>query len=305
MLECGFPFPIISRTAPTPHAHAMPSSQNPSQEPPRIPAALVHYIARGLIERSVSIKILPTLIREISPEPLPPEAFVSEGLNAPLSQWQLNSRNEAPSLLSHLKSRLKKTLNVGQHVHPITWAQLTSSDPHQPVAQLVFAPLAFEASADVLNDFECFPKWFADDGVLLFATLAAGGLPELVNAQPEWLDLLTHWPNIMDAGARLQALRFGLPVLDVESVPLAYVDCATMWHDINALLPPLQTMDAHARDTWREKLQQLFDQGLRELSVQVLYGQVWQVRAPKQLSDTHTVSLESLTSQLEQRRTYK
>ncbi|AXF84628.1 hypothetical protein DTO96_100338 [Ephemeroptericola cinctiostellae] len=279
----------------------MPSSQKPPSAQPSIPAALVHYVARGLIERSVSIKILPTLIREISPAPLPAEAFVSEGLNAPLSQWQLSDHPEAPSLLS----RLKKTLNVGSQVSNITWAQLISNEPHQPAAQLVFAPLTLEASVDVLSDFEHFPKWFADDGVLLFANLAAGGLPELVNAQPEWLELLTHWPNIMDAGARLQALRFGLPVLDVESVPLAYADCATMWQDINALLPQLRTMDAHARGIWHGKLQQLFDQGLRELSVQVLYGQVWQVRAPKQLSDTHTVSLESLTSQLEQRRTYK
>lgn len=279
----------------------MPTPQKPTSALPSIPAALVHYVARGLIERSVSIKILPALMREISLAPLPPEAFVSEGLNAPLSQWQLNAHREEPSLFS----RLKKTLNVGVQVNPITWAQLTAHAPHQPAAQLVFAPLVLEASEDVLNDFELFPKWFADEGVLLFATFAAGGLPELVNAQPEWLELLAHWPNIMDAGARLQALHFGLPVLDVESVPLTYADCATMWHDINALLPQLRGMDGAAREVWRGKLQQLFDQGLRELSLQVLYGQVWQVRASKPLSGTHTVSLESLTSQLEQRRTYK
>ena len=276
-------------------------SQKPSPAQPSIPAALVHYVARGLIERSVSIKILPTLIREISPAPLPPDAFLSEGLNAPLSQWRLNPHHEAPTLFS----RLKKTLNVGSQVCNITWAQLIASEPHQPTAQLVFGRLALETFGDMLRDFECFPNWCADEGVLLFAHFAAGGLPELVNAQPEWLDLLSHWPNIMDAGARLQALRFGLPVLDVESVPLAYTDCATMWHDVNALLPQLSAMDDDSREMWHAKLQQLFDQGLRELSVQVLYGQVWQVRAPKQLSDTHTVSLESLTSQLEQRRTYK
>lgn len=290
----------------------MPSPQNQLVSPFVLPIDLVHHVAHGLLERSVSIKILPTLMREISPAPLPPEAFVNEGLTAPLSQWWLNAETAdaaAPSF--SLFKRLKQVLS--KQVERTTWAQLSSGEnsgessrgTQHPPAQLVFAPLVLDASDDVLRDFACLPQWFADEGVLLFATFAAGGLPELVNAQPEWLELLTHWPSIMDAGARLQALRFGLPVLDVESVPLAYTDVATMWADVNAFLPALRNMDADARAVWHAKLQRLFDQGQRELSVQVLYGQVWQVRAPKQLSDTHTVSLESLTAQLEQRRTYK
>ncbi|TDR32577.1 hypothetical protein [Hydromonas duriensis] len=267
---------------------------------PNIPAALVHYVAQGLIERSVSIKILPTLMREISPAPLPKTYFVQAGLTATCAQWQLSDRaNTSLPLLE----RLKSTVGIGFTRQ--TWAQLSTGAAHQPAAQLVFAPLVLDAAEDVLQALACLPAWFADDGVLLFATLAAGGLPELVNAQPEWLELLGHWPSIMDAGARLQDLRFGLPVLDVEAVPLSYSDFNTTWHDVTAFVPALRHMDTASAEPWKERLRHLFDNGLRDLSLQVLYGQVWQPTAPKSERTEHTVSLESLTAQLEHRRTFK
>lgn len=265
---------------------------------PKIPAALVQHIAHGLIERSVSIKILPALMREISPAPLSPDAFMQAGLSSPLSQWVLDDGASQPSMFNRLKSVFSKS------PERTTWAQLTADELTQTPAQLVFAPLVLDTAPDVLANFVHLPKWFAKDGVLLFATLAAGGLPELVNAQPEWLELLTHWPNIMDAGARLQELRFGLPVLDVESVPLAYADFATLWHDVCAMLPALREMTGNEQDKWRDKLQQLYNDGLREINVEVLYGQVWQIQAPKTHSGEYTISLDSLTSQLEHRKTF-
>lgn len=251
-----------------------------------LPPDLVHHVARELIERSRDIKHAPTLMREISPHPLPASAFAE--LNLPLSQWQLGE--SSPSSL------WQKLNPFAAKIQTIDLNQL--NQPAQPAAALVFAPLVLDAYADVLDALKQLPNWFSDDGVLLFATLGAGGLPEIVNAQPEWLDLLSHWPNIMDAGARLQDLRFGLPVLDVETVDLSYSDFDALWADVQAFVPSANNV------TWRNRLHELYEQGLRQISLQVMYGQVWQVQAARHASDTHTVSLESLMAQLPHRKTF-
>ncbi|MGL4766812.1 MAG: hypothetical protein ACRCV6_01820 [Formosimonas sp.] len=253
-----------------------------------LPIDLVQHVARELLERSQDIKITPTLMREISPHPLPARTFKTYGLNAPLSQWRLGAAPAAP---------LWRTLNpFARQVESIDWHALTQ--PAQSDATLVFAPLVLDASAQRLQDLALLPNWFSTDGVLLFACLSAGSLPEIVNAQPEWLEQLTHWPNIMDAGARLQELRFGLPVLDVETVELSYSDFAPLWRDVQAFIPHLPP------EPWRAKLSELYAQGLRQISLQVLYGQVWHIQAARRVSDTHTVSLESLTAQLPHRKTF-
>lgn len=264
-----------------------------------LPTDLVQHVARQLLERSRDIKLLPKLIREISLAPLPVADFKAQHLIAPLSQWRLDGLQNTAS--ASLFQRLKTAL--GQQLDAKSFSQLTTKSPHTPAADLVFAPLVLDVSDDILAQFEYLPNWFASDGVLLFATLSAGGLPELVNAQPEWLELLQHWPNIMDAGARLQALRFSLPVLDVETTPLEYADFETLWQDVCALLPILATMAANEQNIWRDKLAQLFTNGLRTITLQIMYGQVWQVTAPKDKRTEHTISLDSLVAQLDHQKT--
>ena len=263
---------------------------------PQLPTDLVQHVARELLERVTSIKIKPALMREISAYPLPIHEFKSLGFNAPLSQWRVMTAQSEPEQGGWLRK-----LNPFRTVIESRRLDELLGDSHQPAASLVFAPLVLDGANDMLEAFAQLPNWFSEDGELLFATLSAGSLPEIVNAEPEWLELLTHWPNIMDAGARLQDLRFGLPVLDVETIQLSYRDFDALWADVQAFIPALNSTN---QEVWRNRLQVLFANGLRQISVQVLYGQVWQVQAKKHVSDTHTVSLESLTAQLHHRKTF-
>ena len=175
-------------------------------------------------------------------------------------------------------------------------------------AQLVIAPFILDGlyAQDVLTNLEQLPHWFAPDGVLLFAMLGAGALPELVNRDSDWLAHLKHLPNIMDTGARLQALRFGLPVLDVETVRLGYSDAETLWADVLGISPSLRALDEPSQNTWREKTHTEFAQGLHELSLEIIFGQVWQPSTPTTQRDdgVRTVSLESLTHSLKSHRTH-
>ncbi len=268
----------------------------PVKSKPSLPAALVQYAARELTTRAESIKVSRQKVHEISTAPLP------------LSEWKLaypNSQIEQthvcdePAPEINWMQRLKKNMSASVPSQ-ISWSELSAADYAPSQMALVFAPMVLDVSDDVLATMAVMPKWFSADGVLLFATLANGSLPELVNAQPEWLDLFTHWHNIMDVGARLQALNFGLPVLDVETLTLSYSEFDTLWQDLIAFLPALQSKSNEETQVWRDKAHGLFNQGLRHISLEVLYGQVWQptVKATK---TEHTVSFESLTDQLTKR----
>lgn len=263
-----------------------------------LPKDLVQSVAQNLIERSLSIKINLKLVREISSYPLPKVSFQSLGMIAPLEQWQVSdSALQSESFWQKLNPFYQKKRSHTQN-------ELLITGNHEPRADLVFAPLVLNSVDNVLDKLSFLPHWFSSDGVLLFAILGAGGLPEIVNEQTEWLDLLGHWPNIMDAGARLQELRFGLPVLDVETVALSYADFDVLWADILIFIPVLMSMIDEKRMVWKNRLRQLFDQGLRVISLQVIYIQVWQVSAPHDNGGIHTVSLESLTAQLPHRKTF-
>lgn len=262
-----------------------------------LPKDLVQYVARNLIERSLSIKINPELIREISNHPLPTADFQSLGLSAPLEQWRVLSSGLPP------KSLWQKLNPFHQKMPCFTQNELLTVN-HEPRADLVFAPLTLDGVDNMLDKLSVLPHWLSDNGVLLLAILGAGGLPEIVNAQTEWLDLLGHWPNIMNAGARLQELRFELPVLDVETVALNYADFDVLWTDILIFVPALTAMVNEEQMVWKNRLRQLFEQGLRAISLEVIYIQVWQVSALRYNNGTHTVSLESLTAQLPHRKTF-
>lgn len=262
---------------------------------PQIPDAIVHYAARELVLRAQTIKLEGMHVLEISPAPL---AAADLKQSLPRKRVQQIKLTDAPVNANGLAQRFKKLMGAVA-VPEQGLADLSSLKPH--AASLVLAPFVLDAASDVMASLAELPHWFADDGVLLFAMFASGGLPELVNAQPEWLDLLGHWHNIMDVGARLQALNFGLPVLDVETLVLNYHDADTLWGDVYHLLPALQRMDDASAAQWRAKLNGLFDNGLRQISLEVLYGQVWQPTAKKSAKTEHTVSLESLTSQLTER----
>ncbi len=262
---------------------------------PQIPDAIVHYAARELMLRAQTIKVAGEHVLEISPAPL---AATDLKQSLPRKRVQQIKLTDAPVNANGLAQRFKKLMGAVA-VPEQSLADLSSLKPH--VASLVLAPFVLDAADDSMACLAELPHWFSDEGVLLFATLSSGGLPELVNAQTEWLDLLGHWHNIMDVGARLQALSFGLPVLDVETLVLNYHDADTLWGDVYHLLPALQRMNDTSAAQWRARLGDLFDSGLRQISLEILYGQVWQPTAKKSAKTEHVVTLESLTSQLTER----
>lgn len=263
---------------------------------PSLPTSLVQYAARGLIVRSESIKVNRQKLHEISTAPLSLSDWKAVYPDAQVTQTYLT---DEPAPEVGWLQRLKKTMS-GAAPQSVNWSMFSAADYVVHQAALVFAPMVLDLSDDVLAAMALMPRWFAKEGVLLFATLANGSLPELVNAQPEWLSLLGHWYNIMDAGARLQALNFGLPVLDVETITLSYRDFTTLWHDLLTFLPLLQSMSEAEKQVWQDKAHDLFKQGVRQLSLEILYGQVWQPTV-KTAKTEHTVSLESLTNQLTKR----
>ena len=269
----------------------MPSHMNPSRT--RLPDALVHHVARELLQRAQMIKLPLQRVREISSAPLPAVELKRIYPKARIEQWQLVEAKPAP--------------NLWQKLNPLRQIQTHAWDAFTPSAnaQLVLAPFVLDGwdAENILTQFEQLPQWFASDGVLLFAILGAGALPELINRDPDWLAHIKHLPNIMDTGARLQALRFGLPVLDVETIRLGYSDVEILWNDVLHMSPSLRALDALEQQQWREKIHAEFVQGLRELSLEIIFGQVWQPTTPTQDSGVRTVSLESLTNSLKSNRT--
>ena len=262
----------------------------------QLPENLVHHVARELLHRAQVIKLPLRNLREISPAPLPVTELKTAYPKMQVEQWQM--------------VETKAAQNLWQKLNPFAHIQTQSWDGFTPTAdaQLVIAPFILDGlyAQDVLTNLEQLPHWFAPDGVLLFAMLGAGALPELVNRDSDWLAHLKHLPNIMDTGARLQALRFGLPVLDVETVRLGYSDADTLWTDVLGISPSLRALDEPSQNTWREKTHTEFAQGVHELSLEIIYGQVWQPRTPNTQRDdgVRTVSLESLTHSLKSHRTH-
>lgn len=266
-----------------------------------IPDNLVHYAARDLLRRAEVITVPLSAVREISPAPLPAEELRRAYAKATIEQWHLSE--SAPP--AEKQSWLQKLNPFAANNTPsrIAPAQLNAQLAKAQPAQLVLAPFALDAlsAEDVLASLAQLPSWFASDGVLLFATLGAGSLPELVNRNADWLTQVQHLPTIMAMGRRLQDLRFGLPVLDVETVRLGYDDAATLWHDVLQLSPSLQALPEAERELWRAQAQAAFDEGVRQLSLEIIYGQVWQPTAAQPDDGVRTVSLESLTASLKNR----
>ena len=270
----------------------------PTMNPSRtlLPENLVHHVARELVQRADVIKLTLQRLREISPAPLPSDELKIAYPKTQIEQWQMVEVKPAQTLWQKLNPFA--STRVQSHAWD-EWKEFAPSGD----AQLVFAPFVLDGlyAHDVLTNLDQLPQWFAPDGVLLFAMLGAGALPELVNRDAEWLAHLSHLPNIMDTGARLQALRFGLPVLDVETVRLGYSDTDTLWSDVLHISPSLRALDVVTQNIWREKIHAEFAQGLRETSLQIIYGQVWQPSARVHDDGVRTVSLESLTSSLKNR----
>ena len=266
-----------------------------------IPDNLVHYAARDLLRRAEVITVPLSAVREISPAPLPADELRRAYAKVAIEQWHLS---ELPPH-AEKKSLLHKLNPFAANDTPsrIAPAQLNAQVDNAQPASLVLAPFALDAlsAEDVLASLAQLPSWFASDGVLLFATLGAGSLPELVNRNADWLTQVQHLPTIMAMGRRLQDLRFGLPVLDVETVRLAYDDAAMLWHDVLQLSLSLQALPAAEQETWRAQAQAAFDDGLRQLSLEIIYGQVWQPTITQTDDGVRTVSLESLTASLKNR----
>ena len=261
----------------------------------QLPENLVHHVARELLQRAQVIKLPLQRLREISPAPLPSDELKIAYPKAQIEQWQMVEVKPAQTLWQ----KLNPFANAQVQSH--TWDEFAPSAD----AQLVFAPFVLDGlyAHDVLTNLDQLSHWFAPDGVLLFAMLGAGALPELVNRDADWLAHLSHLPNIMDTGARLQALRFGLPVLDVETVRLGYSDADTLWADVLAISPSLRALDEAMQNIWREKIHIEFAQGMQETSLEIIYGQVWQPSARVQDDGVRTVSLESLTNSLKSNQT--
>lgn len=265
------------------------------------PDNLVQYVARDLLRRASIITVPITRVREISSAPLPLSELRELYPKTPLEQWQMVThapQSDKPSLWRKLNPFAGEGAPKA-----VAWRELAAHCAESAPASLVLAPLVLDrlAEGDVLNELTQLPSWFEADGVLLFATLGAGAWPELVNRDEAWLEWVRHLPTIMDMGRRLQDLRFGLPVLDIETVRLGYTDSDTLWHDVLAVSAGLRALSPEAQAPWRDRLETAFQKGLRELSLDVIYGQVWQPSVAPTDTGVRTVSLESLTASLKNR----
>lgn len=270
----------------------------------RIPDNLVRYAARDLLRRAEVIQSPLTHVREISSAPLSSDDLRAAYPNATVEQWDVGDAEpiaEQKSLWQKLNPFVSNTTPL--RIASGQWdTQLAQAQP----AQRLLAPFVLDtiAAGDTLAALAQLPSWFAQDGVLLFATLGAGSMPEMVNSNVDWLVQVQHLPTIMAMGRRLQDLRFGLPVLDVETVRLGYDDAETLWQDVLSFCPKLPTLSDVERSHWREQVQAAFDSGVRQLSLEIIYGQVWQPTAAikdRAEDAVRTVSLESLTASLNKR----
>ena len=273
-----------------------------------LPDNLVQYVARDLLRRATIITAPMARVREISAAPLPLNELRAQYGKTPIEQWRMvnHVRANQPSLWRKLN-----LFALNDAPQEVVWADGATQLKKMPPASMVLAPLVLDglasgltddgAAGDVLTRLAELPQWFAPDGVLLFATLGAGAWPELVNRDEAWLTFVQHLPTIMDMGRRLQDLRFGLPVLDVETVRLGYADADTLWQDMCGISPRLRALPADEQAPWRVRLAAAFASGLRELSLEVIYGQVWQPTVASEDNGVRVVSLESLTASLNKR----
>lgn len=279
----------------------------------RFPDNLVQHTARELLARATLIKLLLMRVREISCAPLPIEDLRA-GFGAQskivFEQWQMGAADSAPRRKNPNVPLWQKLNPFAASTHELTtlswmqWEQQQAilaqeQNPHL-AAQLVLAPLVLDGwdAAQVLDKLNAMPAWFAADGVLLFAVLGAGSCPELVNREPAWLTHFTHLPDIMAMGQRLQTLRFGLPVLDTETVRLGYDRADILWADLCQLSPSLRCLPSAEQTPWRVHVDEAFTDGLRELSLSIIYGQVWQPQPAMVDDGVRTVSLDQLAATL-------
>ncbi len=270
-----------------------------------LPDNLVQYVARDLLRRAAIITAPMAQVREISAAPLPLSELRAQYGKTPLEQWRMVHHARADKFASSVWRKLNP-FAVHDVPQEVAWTDWPTPLKNTARASMVLAPLVLDGLADgstddVLTRLAELPQWFAPDGVLLFATLGAGAWPELVNRDEAWLAFVQHLPTIMDMGRRLQDLRFGLPVLDVETVRLGYTDADTLWQDMRGFSPRLRALSADEQARWRARLDDAFADGLRELSLEVIYGQVWQPMATPADNGVRTVSLESLTASLNPR----
>ncbi len=271
--------------------------------PSQLPDTLVQYVARDLLRRASIVTAPMAQVREISAAPLPLSELRAQYGKTPIEQWRMVNHGRANKPSPWRKLNPFAANDAPQEVAWAEWStQIKSARP----APMVLAPLVLDGlTDDVLNQLAELSQWFAADGVLLFATLGAGAWPELVNRDEAWLAFVQHLPTIMDMGRQLQDLRFGLPVLDVETVRLGYTDADTLWQDMCNTSPRLRALTADEQAYWRAQMESAFADGLRELSLEVIYGQVWQPTAALPDNGIRTVSLESLTASLKNRSTDK
>ena len=266
-----------------------------------LPENLVQYVAQDLLRRAQVIQLDQPTVHEISPAPLPREVLRAAYPKSEIAQWHVQHGSDA----THKANWLEKInpFSNGRAVKSIPSSVFANEIHTAKKAQLVFAPFIADGvyGDELLTGLEHIHQWFSDDGVLLFAALGAGTLPELVNAQPEWLAQVQNLPNIMEMGRRLQDLQLGFPVLDVEKVRLGYDDAAVLWQDILNISPSLQRLSANEQSGWQHSLTQFFDSGAHEFTFEIIYGQVWQTQAELQKAEANgfqTVSLESLKASL-------
>jgi malonyl-CoA O-methyltransferase len=151
--------------------------------------------------------------------------------------------------------------------------------------QLVWSNMALHWVAEPRAALAEFQRVLAPDGLLMFSTLGPDSLKELRAAAGA--DRVHRFADMHDLGDWLVAAGFSAPVMDMETINLAYRDMTTLLADLRA------SGQTCAR---AERARGLAGKGLRaalagadtRATYEVLYGHAWK-GAPRKTADGRSI----------------
>jgi malonyl-CoA O-methyltransferase len=168
-------------------------------------------------------------------------------------------------------------------------AALCASLERLPLAaasvQLVWSNMALHWARDARAALVEFQRVLAPEGLLMFSTLGPDSLKELRAAAGE--ARVHRFADMHDLGDWLMAAGFSAPVMDVETIDVAYRDMAQLLADLRASGQVNARAD-RARGLAGKGLRAALERAGTRVTCEVVYGHAWK-GTPRRTADGRSI----------------
>ncbi len=257
---------------------------------------LAREIAQRMAERLVYIKHAPTRLLDLGcghgrdfallGERWPAAERIGIDFAAPLLALARGERGFLQRLLGAARRADPRLVCADAEALPLAHASV----------QMIWSNLMLNWLADPLPAIREMHRVLEVGGMLMFATLGPDTLRELRAAMPAGIGERVHrFIDMHDLGDCLIQAGFSEPVMDMETITLAYTDFDALLADLrragatNASIARPRGLAGRAG--WaraREAYERLRKDGRLPASIEIIYGHAWKA-APKQIADGRAV----------------